>query len=251
MTAAPDGRRAVITGAATGIGRATAIAFARSGFRLTLGDIDLAGLRETARLVAEVEPVPIRIQRCDVAAEDDQQALVALAVESYGGLDVAVNNAGIFGRTGAIAKQSLDDWNLVIQVNLNGVFLGMKYQLPELVAAGGGAIVNVASVAGRQGYRGQAPYVASKHGVIGLTRCAALEYAARGVRVNAVCPGVIRTHMTASVDASVTDALTSSIPAGRLGEPEDIARTIEWLCSDAAEFTNGADIVVDGAMSSG
>jgi NAD(P)-dependent dehydrogenase (short-subunit alcohol dehydrogenase family) len=184
---------------------------------------------------------------CDVSAERDVEALIGYTVEALGGLDAAINNAGIDGAAATLADQPRSNWDRVIAVNLTGVFLCMKYELPHL--RDGGTIVNVASIAGRQGFPLMSPYVAAKHGVVGLTRTAALEYGRRGVRVNAICPGVVNTAM--GQDLPGLGRLVGRTPLKRAAEPTDIAGTIAWLCSDGASFITGAEIVVDGGISLG
>ena len=187
--------------------------------------------------------------RADVTARDDMRGMVEHAVERFGGLACAVNNAGMGTGGKPIADYPEDDWDRALAVMLTGVFLGMKYEIPAMLERGGGAIVNTSSVAGLTGYAGQAGYIAAKHGVIGLTRTAAVEYGARGIRVNAICPGTARTTMIASaVDAfpDLRDDLVSRLPIGRLATPEEIAEATLWLCSDASSFVLGAAIPVDG-----
>lgn len=245
-----EGRTAVITGAAAGIGRATALVFARYGAKLVLGDVDVEGGQETERLVKSLGGEALFLPT-DVTSDVDMAALVNAAVETYGALHCAVNNAGIEGQTGATAELSPEAWDRVVDVNLRGVWLGMRHQIPAILEAGGGAIVNNASVAGLVGFTDRAHYVASKHAVVGLTRSAALEYAPRGIRVNAVCPGVIRTPMVQRVidaDPAMEQALASMEPIGRLGESEEIAEAIAWLCSDRSSFVVGQAIAVDGGL---
>jgi NAD(P)-dependent dehydrogenase (short-subunit alcohol dehydrogenase family) len=242
-----DGKAALVTGGASGLGRASALAFARAGARVAVADVDESGGRETAGLVAD-EGVG-EFVRTDVTVPDEVEALVARVVETFGRLDCAVNNAGTTGPGGRTAEYSLDDWNRTLALNLTGVFLCMKYEIPPMVAQGGGAIVNMSSGAGLVGFAGLPAYVASKHGVVGLTRAAALEYVKDGVRVNAVCPGSTRTPMLEGFmagDEQIERMMTASVPLGRLGRPEEIAEAVVWLCSDAASFVVGHAMAVDG-----
>jgi NAD(P)-dependent dehydrogenase (short-subunit alcohol dehydrogenase family) len=242
-----DGRRVLITGAGGGIGRETALTLAGMGAEVVVGDIDAAAAAATAKTIDDSGGTA-HAAACDVAVDADVEALVGFTVDVLGGLDVAVNNAGVDGAVAALGDQPRSNWDHVIAVNLTGVFLCMKYEIPHLLADGG-AIVNVASIAGRQGFPMMSPYVASKHGVVGLTRTAALEYGRRGVRVNAICPGVTNTAMGQGIPG--LDRIISRTPLKRAGEPSDMAATIAWLCSDAASFVTGAEIVVDGGISVG
>lgn len=237
----------MITGAGGGIGGATAVALASRGAHVVVSDIDLEAASATANRITGRGGIAYPTQ-CDVSEESDVIGLMGFAIETLGGLDIAVNNAGIDGAAAPLADQDRSNWDRVIAINVTGVFLGMKYALPHLAAAGG-VIVNVASIAGRQGFPLMSPYVASKHAVIGLTRTAALEYGKRGVRINAICPGVTNTAMGASLPG--LDLIVRRTPLKRAGEPAEMAETIAWLCSDAASFVSGAEIVVDGGISVG
>jgi NAD(P)-dependent dehydrogenase (short-subunit alcohol dehydrogenase family) len=242
---------ALVTGAASGIGRATAVAFAEAGARaVVVADINIEGLEETAAMVRAGGAEALAI-RTDVSRAEDVERLVADAVAAFGRLDCAFNNAGIEGETSPTAEIAEADWDRTLAINLTGVWLCMKAELPHLLAADGGAIVNCASVAGLVGFQGAAAYVASKHGVVGLTKAAALDYAQTGVRINAVCPGVIQTPMIDRVlerDPAMETALTAMEPLGRLGRADEIADAVVWLCSDAASFVTGQAIAIDGGF---
>lgn len=237
----------LITGAGSGIGRAVALACAREGASLLLSDIDEAGTEATAALVREVGNEALVVP-ADVGIATDCQMLVERCCAHFGRLDVACNNAGISGPSHPTADYPIDDWNHVIQVNLSGVFYGMKYQIEAMLRTGGGAIVNVASVLGAVGFATAPAYAAAKHGVVGLTHTAALEYSAQGVRVNAVGPGFIRTPMIEKLDSDeATHAmLVAAHPMGRLGEAEEVAELVVWLASARASFVTGAYYPVDG-----
>lgn len=246
-------RVALVTGAAAGIGRATAIAFAKAGVRaVVLADLSDDGLRETARCVQSAGSQALTVVT-DVANPDDVDFMVTRTIEMFGQLDFAFNNAGIEANSALTADVTEPDWDHTIAVNLTGTWLCMRAELPHILASGSGvgAIVNCASVAGLVGFQGSAAYVASKHGVVGLTKAAALDYAADGLRINAVCPGVIRTAMVERVIAAnpaMESALVSMEPMGRLGTAEEIAQTVVWLCSSASSFITGQAIAVDGGL---
>ena len=245
-----DGKVALVTGASSGIGRATAIVFAREGAKLVLDDIDVAGGEETVKLVKEAGGEAIFV-RADVMNSTDVAALVSKAVESYGRLDCAFNNAGISGVTATTTECPEENWDHVIDVNLKGVWLCMKYEIPQMLKQGGGAIVNTSSIAGLIGVQGRPAYIASKHGVAGLTKAAALEYGKDKIRVNAVCPGVIRTAIMDRLFTEMPQLEETRVaqhPIGRLGFPEEVAEAVVWLCSDAASFVTGLIMTVDGGF---
>ncbi len=245
-----ESRVALVTGAAGGIGRATALAFAKTGARVVVADINLPGAEETAALIAQNSGDAIAV-RTDVSQASEVERLVQTAIDHFGRLDYAHNNAGIAGQEmTATAEQSEENFDRIISVNLKGVWLCMKAELPHMVAQGGGAIVNTSSVLGLIGTKGLAAYVASKHGVAGLTKTAALEYAQYGIRVNAVCPGVIDTPMISDIlaDPRLAKGWIGSQAIRRPGEPTEIANAVVWLCSDAASFVTGHMMAVDGGM---
>lgn len=237
----------LITGAASGIGRSVALACAREGASVLLSDLNDAGLQETAELVREVGSEALTVV-ANVGKPADCQHLVERCCAHFGRLDVAVNNAGIGGPSARTAEYPLDGWDEVIQINLSGVFYGMKYQIEAMLRTGGGSIVNITSILGAVGFASAPAYAAAKHGVVGLTQTAALEYGVEGIRVNAVGPGFIRTPMiqTLEKDAAAHDMLVAAHPIGRLGEPEEVAELVVWLASSRASFVTGAYYPVDG-----
>ena len=244
------GKVAIVTGGAAGIGRAAAIAFAREGANVVVADVDAERGEKTAAEV-EHEGVDAIFVRTDVSNAGDVGRLVDQTIARFGRLDFAFNNAGIEGMPAPTADCTIDNWNRTIAVNLTGVYLCMRAEIPQMLAHGGGAIVNNSSVAGLVGFAGIPAYTASKHGIVGLTKTAALEYATQGVRVNAVCPGVIDTEMITRFthdDADLVEQLTLAEPVGRLGSPEEIADAVVWLCSDRASFVTGQAIAVDGGF---
>lgn len=251
------GKVALVTGAAAGIGRAACLAFARAGSRVVAVDCDGVGGEGTALLVREAGAEACFVA-ADVARSVDVQAYVARALAAYGAVDAFFNNAGIEGKVANTADTDEAVFDAVITVNLKGVFLGLKHVIPAMLERGGGAVVNTASVAGIAGSPGLCAYSASKHGVIGLTRTAALEYGASGIRVNAVCPGPVQTRMMESLETQVGAAGTdpgarfrASIPIGRYAEPEEVADLVVFLCSDHARSINGAHYVIDGGRTAG
>ena len=247
------GKVALVTGAGSGIGRATAIAFAAEGASVVLADIDTVGNEETARLVAE-HSGRVLSMKCDVTSSSDIQAVIEQTVQEFGRLDVAFNNAGIEQPPAPLVDISENEWSRLLDIDLRSAFLCMKYEIPSMLEHGGGSIVNTSSGAGVVGIRGQAAYVAAKHGLIGLTKSAALDYAAQGVRVNAICPGIIETPMMDRFSGGTPegrDRVIGQEPVGRMGRPEEIASAVLWLSSDLGAFATGHAMVIDGGQTAG
>ncbi len=242
---------AIITGASTGIGRATAIEFAKQGAKVALADINNNAIKETAKLVEAAGGEAITIST-NVTNYDDCENMVSKTISAFGKLDIIFNNAGIAGERGLAADTSIDMWQQVIDVNLSGVFYCIKAALPKMVDNGSGVIINTASVDGLIGMSTISPYVASKHGVIGLTKAIALEYSRKGIRSVAICPGFVKTAMTATGFSDDEIAMFSSItPSGDGATPEQIADFVTYLSSDKASFINGSAHQIDGGLLAG
>jgi len=238
---------ALVTGAASGIGRAVALGYARGGARVVVSDIDVEGGHETVSLVQEAGSEAIFVQT-DVASPAQVEALVEEAVRAFGGLHLACNNAGIGGESNTTVDYSIEGWRKVIDINLSSVFYCMKYEIPAIIKSGGGAIVNMASILGQVAFLKAPAYVAAKHGVVGLTKTAAVECASSGVRINAVGPGFISTPMISALEEQkeTYNMLVSLHPIGRLGRAEEVADAVMWLCSEKASFVVGSYVEVDG-----
>lgn len=245
-----SGQVALVTGAAAGIGRATAQAFAAEGLKVVVSDVDVAGGESTVALIQQAGGEALFV-RCDVSKEAEVQALMTAVVEAYGRLDYAFNNAGIEIEKGKLNEGTEAEFDAIMGVNVKGVWLCMKYQLPLLLAQGGGAIVNTASVAGLGAAPKMSIYSASKHAVIGLTKSAAIEFAKKKIRVNAICPAVIDTDMfrrAYEADPKKGEFVAGMHPVGRIGKVEEIAAAVLYLCCDAAAFTTGQALAIDGGL---
>lgn len=250
MTDTMKGKVALVTGGAAGIGRATALLFSEKGAKVVVADVTTEEGQDIADLIRKNGGEAIFV-RCDVSKSKEVEALVNETAKTYGRLDYAFNNAGIEGKTAPTADCSEENWDRTVAINLTGVWLCMKHEIPQMLKQRAGAIVNNSSVAGIVGFAGLPAYVATKHGVVGLTKTAALEYAKQGIRVNAVCPGVIKTAMVERViggNPSVEAQFVAIEPIGRLGDPREVAEAVVWLCSDAASFVTGIAMPVDGGF---
>lgn len=243
------GRVALVTGGGSGIGAATARRFARSGAAVVVADMDGVGAAAVAEGITSGGGHAVAMT-ADVTDGEDVDGMMRLAVDAFGGLDLAFNNAGISGTYGPLADLSVEDWQRTIDINLTGVFRCMRAEVPLMLERGGGSIVNTSSAAGQMGFALLPAYVAAKHGVIGLTRSAALEYARSGIRVNAVLPGTVHTPMLEAFAGSAEGvaAMAAPSPAGRAGTPEEVAEAAVWLSTDAARFVNGHCLAVDGGV---
>jgi NAD(P)-dependent dehydrogenase (short-subunit alcohol dehydrogenase family) len=243
-----SGKIALITGAASGIGRVAASVFVRHGAKVVIADIQEEAGEATARQIREAGG-DAQFLRADVTRESDVEALVREVVARHGRLDCAFNNAGIDGPIGLTADYATESWDRVVEINLKGVWLCMRREIPQMLAQGGGAIVNMASILGAVGVSNMPAYTAAKHGVLGVTRVAALEYATKGVRINGLCPGIIRTPLIADLiqQGMLSEPeMVSLMPIGRLGRPEEIGEAAAWMCSDRASLLVGHAMFVDG-----
>jgi NAD(P)-dependent dehydrogenase (short-subunit alcohol dehydrogenase family) len=245
-----DGKVAIVTGGSFGIGRATALAFAERGANVVVVDWLEDKENTTVDLITKTGRDALFI-KCDVSKTAQVETMIEKSIARFGKIDFAFNNAGIEGLMANTHECTEENWDKTMGINLKGIWLCMKYELPQMLKANKGVIINCASVAGLNGFSGLPAYVATKHGVVGLTKTAALEYAKAGIRVNAVCPGVIRTAMIDRLtgkDKEVEKSYTSMEPVGRMGTPEEVAEAVIWLCSDAASFVTGIAMPVDGGF---
>lgn len=239
-------KTALVTGAGSGIGRSIAIAYARNGAKVVVSDIDEEGGEATVEQIKSKKGEAFFF-KADVSKVEDHRRLVDAAVEKYDALHIACNNAGIGGPQAPLGEYPIDEWEKVININLNGVFYGMRHQIPAILKAGGGAIVNISSILGQVGFQGAGAYVTAKHGLVGMTKNAALEYAKEGLRVNVVGPGFIQTPMISeNLTEEQVDMIKELHPVGHLGTPEEVAELVLWLSSEQASFVTGSYYAVDG-----
>ncbi|MFC2018060.1 glucose 1-dehydrogenase [Chloroflexota bacterium] len=244
-----EGKVALVTGAGSGIGQASALKFAREGAKIVIADISAEGGGETLEMVRKAGGEGIFV-KTDVSRKDDVEAMVSKAVETYGRLDCAHNNAGVGGSWGRMADASEENWDRVMSINLKGIWYCMRAEIGQMLKQDGGAIVNTASAGGLMASKFTADYTTSKHGVVGLTRAAAVDYATRSIRVNCVCPGIVATPLSAPLqaDPNMAAIFASMQPPNRFAQPGEIANAAVWLCSDEASFVNGHALAVDGGM---
>lgn len=240
-----EGKTAIVTGAGSGIGRSVALLFAREGVKVSVSDINAADGNETVSMIRE-QGGDAFFTQADSGKAEDNELLVSKTIEKYGRLDFACNNAGIGGPAAPTGEFPIDGWDKVIAVNLSGVFYGMRYQIPEMLKAGGGVIINMASILGAVGFANSPAYVAAKHGVVGLTKNIALEYGAKNIRAVAVGPAFIKTPLLKDFDEDTMNWLVSKHPIGRMGEPDEVAELVLFLCSGKASFITGCYYPIDG-----
>ena len=248
MAGVLEGRVALVTGGGSGLGRASALVFVREGAKVVIADVQTKGGYETVRMIKEINGEAIFIE-ADVTKAAEVEAAVQAAIATFGGLDCSLNGAGVEGPIATTTELTEEGWDQVLDVNLKGVWLCMKHEIPAMLQRGRGAIVNISSAVGLVGAKSVPAYVASKHGVVGLTKAAALEFAQQGIRINAVCPGNIHTPMAERVASGFPEGdgrFIARHPIGRMGFPEELAEAVVWLCSDAASFVTGHAMSVDG-----
>lgn len=236
---------AIVTGAGSGIGRAIALALSREGAQVVISDINEKGGMESTELIKK-EGGSCLFVLADISKPEDCQSLVDTTMKQYGGLHIAINNAGVAGPIQPTGEYPIDGWDKVISINLSGVFYGMRYQIPAMLKSGGGSIINISSILGMVGTKFSPAYVAAKHGVLGLTKTAAIEYAQQNIRVNTVGPAYIKTPLLEMLDEQTIQAIAALHPMGRLGTSEEVAELVLWLCSDKASFVTGSYYAVDG-----
>lgn len=240
-----ENKVALVTGGASGIGKAVAKLYATSGAKVVVSDLnEVEGQRTVEEIIKDGGDA--FFIKADISSATENELLIKKTVEHYGALHIACNNAGVGGPSAPTGEYPIEGWDKVVAINLSGVFYGCRYQIPEILKAGGGAIINIASILGSAGFANSSAYVAAKHGVVGLTKSIALEYSSRGIRANAVGPGFIKTPLLSHMDADTLRILESKHPIGRLGSAEEVAELILWLSSDKASFVNGAYYPVDG-----
>lgn len=240
------GKVALITGSGSGIGKSTALLFAREGAQIVVTDVNEEHGNAVAKEIRDQGGEAVFV-KADTSKPEDSELAVHKAVEVFGQLDIAINNAGVGGASAPVGEYPIDSWDKVIQINLSGVFYGLRYQIPAIEKTSGkGSIINVASILGQVGFANSSAYVAAKHGVVGLTKNAAIEYAKKGIRVNSVGPGFINTPLLEAMNKDQYDALTALHPIGRLGEAEEVAELLLWLASDKSSFVTGSYYAIDG-----
>ncbi|MEQ9439915.1 MAG: glucose 1-dehydrogenase [Cyclobacteriaceae bacterium] len=240
------GKTAIITGASSGIGKSTAVLLAKNGANIVVADIDEKQGKAVVEKLKTHQVASIFI-KVDTSNAEDVSNMVNATMDKFGSLDIAVNNAGVGGESALIGEYSVESWDKTIAINLSGVFYGMKYQIPAMLKNGGGIIINMASILGQVGFASSCAYVAAKHGIVGLTKNGALEYAKQGIRVNAIGPGFIKTPLLENnLDDEQMEQITSLHPQGRLGEPDEIAELVLWLATEKSSFVNGAYLPADG-----